>query len=125
MNLGDDHHAMNRQRVSTRVKNSASKVDTDGTLKKSWRREAMTLLENKVCTKEEKFKQDEKRRANREAAKRCRQRKQKKTEQLELQVKELQDTLLEVNQNWIQEEKKNLALRAEIKNLKYIVKTHI
>merc|ERR1712066_722706 len=85
----------------------------------------MKHLESQVCTEEEQVKQDEKRRANREAAKRCRQRKQKKTEQLESQVKELQETLLEVNTNWQEAESKVDAYKCELKKLRTIIKLHM
>jgi len=92
-------------------------------MNRGWRRDAMKMLEAKICTKEEQGKQNEKRKANREAAKRCRQRKQKKTEQLEGQVKELQQTLLDVNTNWQNEETANKKLKLELK--RYIVRTHL
>lgn len=94
-------------------------------MNRGWRRDAMKMLEAKICTKEEQGKQNEKRKANREAAKRCRQRKQKKTEQLEDQVKELQKTLLDVNTNWQNEETANKKLKLDLKRLKYIVRTHL
>lgn len=116
---------INSNNSNNSVENSNPTTPNGTQMNRGWRRDAMKMLEAKICSKAEQEKQNEKRKANREAAKRCRQRKQKKTEQLEEQVKELQATLLEVNTNWQKEEENNKKLKAQIKSLKYIVRTHL
>jgi chromosome segregation ATPase len=82
-------------------------------------------VHTRVFSSEEQERNEEKRRANREAAKRCRQRKQKKTEQLEQQVKELQATLSESNSAHQETEAKFEKCRNELNQMKRLLKKHI